>query len=65
MAVLAAYLVRDDREESLADYLDGLLAGRVGKAVAPEPEDVEGFQEYFRRYHAGLAIETAAVDSLK
>jgi sugar (pentulose or hexulose) kinase len=65
MAVLAAYSVRPERSESLADYLDRLLAGRVGEAVAPDLDDVAGFQEYFKRYHQGLAIESAAVNSLK
>ena len=65
MALLAAYAARQDRKMSLENYLDGIFTGSVGKAVAPEPDDLRGFDAYFKRYHAGLRIERAAVDTLE
>jgi sugar (pentulose or hexulose) kinase len=65
MALLAAFAVRGNRNELLPDYLDRVLAGSIGEAVRPDPHDVEGFDVFFERYHAGLGIETAAVDTLE
>ncbi|MBN1687245.1 MAG: ATPase, partial [Spirochaetales bacterium] len=65
MALLAAYAARKERDVNLADYLDGIFKDSVGKAVAAEPEDLRGFDTYFKRYHAGLSIERAAVNALE
>ncbi len=65
MALLAAYAGRQERNVSLQDYLDVVFAGSVGEALRPDEEDVRGFDAYFKRYHAGLAIEQAAVDALE
>ena len=65
MALLAAYSVRDNRETALPDFLDELIGDSIGRAVAPLPEDVDGFNRYFRRYAAGLPIEAAAVERLR
>ena len=64
MAVLAAYMLRADADQSLPDYLDSLIAGSMGKAVAPDPRDVAGFAAFFARHRKGLAIEREAVESL-
>ncbi|MFW6232098.1 MAG: FGGY-family carbohydrate kinase, partial [Spirochaetota bacterium] len=64
MALLAAYLVRENREQSLADFLDGVFADSIGSAVEPDPADVAGFNEFFERYTKGLPIEAAAVQNL-
>jgi sugar (pentulose or hexulose) kinase len=64
MAVLAAYMLRDDAGQSLPDYLDARIAGSMGVAVAPDPADVAGFEAFFARHRKGLAIERAAVESL-
>ena len=64
MAVLAAYLLREQGESSLADYLDARIAHRIGPAIAPEARDVQGFAAFFARHKQGLAIERAAVDAL-
>jgi sugar (pentulose or hexulose) kinase len=64
MAVLAAYLLRDDPGQSLPDYLDARIAGSIGAPVAPDPRDVAGFEAFYARHRAGLAIERAAVASL-
>jgi sugar (pentulose or hexulose) kinase len=64
MAVLAAYMLRPDSNQSLPDYLDERIAGSIGTPVMPDPRDVEGFNEFFARHKRGLAIEREAVDSL-
>jgi sugar (pentulose or hexulose) kinase len=64
MAVLAAYMLRSDADQSLPDYLDGLVSGTIGAAIAPDPDDVAGFEVFFARHRRGLAIERAAVEAL-
>ena len=64
MALLAAYLVREDREQKLADYLDLVFSQSIGSAVKPDPADVEGFRKFFALYTNGLPIEAAAVENL-
>ncbi|KAA9130506.1 ATPase [Marinihelvus fidelis] len=62
MALLAAYLLRDDRDQALADFLDRLIGDSIGPATAPDPADVAGFNDYFKRHTAALAVEAAAVE---
>jgi sugar (pentulose or hexulose) kinase len=63
MAVLAAYLRYAD--VSLNAYLtEYVFAGAGFDTAIPEPADVAGFAAYLDRYHSGLAIERAAVESL-
>ncbi|MFW5742454.1 MAG: xylulokinase [Spirochaetota bacterium] len=64
MALLAAYMVRKAEGQRLADFLDAVFAGSMGRAVAPDARDVAGFNEFFARYTAGLPIEAAAVKAL-
>ncbi len=65
IALLAAYMLKKEEGESLADYLDGKVF-KESKAIRMEPaaEDVKGFEAFMQRYHKGLAIERAAVESL-
>jgi len=65
MALLAAFAVREQRETRLPDFLDAVIGDSIGAPVKPQPDDVAGFNRFFRRYTAGLPIETAAVDHLK
>jgi len=64
MAVLAAYLLRDDPGQALPDYLDEWVSASMGEPVIPDPRDVEGFAAFFARHRAGLAIEREAVATL-
>jgi sugar (pentulose or hexulose) kinase len=64
MAVLAAYLIRPDTALSLADYVDALIARRIGKPIEPDPRDVQGFAEFFTVHRQALAVERAAVEAL-
>ncbi|MGA2545363.1 MAG: FGGY-family carbohydrate kinase [Rectinemataceae bacterium] len=65
MALLAAYLVRENAAQSLSDYLDERIAASIGKPVRPDPRDVEGFRVFFERYKRGLAVEAEAVKALR
>jgi sugar (pentulose or hexulose) kinase len=65
IALLAAYLVRNQGKQPLEDYLnEKVFAGLSGSCIAPVAEDVESFAHFMKRYEAGLAVERAAVDHL-
>jgi sugar (pentulose or hexulose) kinase len=64
MALLAAYLLRTDAAQTLPDFLDARIAKNIGSPVAPEPRDVQGFADFFKRHQRGLAIEATAVEAL-
>ena len=62
IALLGSYLVNNEKEQSLADFLDeSVFVGDAGIEVSPTPEDVAGFNAYIENYKAGLPIEEAAV----
>ena len=65
IAILAAYLIRDDADETLADYLDDrVFAGAAMDCVMPDEKDVEGYNCYMKGYRMALAAEKTASDSL-
>ena len=64
IALLAAYLMRADDDTSLPDFLNRVFADSMGEAIRPDPADEDGFNQFFERYHKGLDIEQAAVESL-
>lgn len=64
IALLAGYLVREDKSESLAQYLDKhVFAGLSGECMQPSESDAEGFRKFIEKYKAGLAAERAAVEA--
>ena len=66
IALLAAYMAQKEEGESLADYLSKrVFGGQEGVTEDPVPADVEGFDQFLKRYNEGLAIERAAVEHLK
>jgi sugar (pentulose or hexulose) kinase len=66
IALLASYMLNKAENETLEDYLtQKVFAGKIGTKMSPDPKDVEGFNEFMKRYTKGLAIERAAVDNLK
>jgi sugar (pentulose or hexulose) kinase len=65
IALLASYMINKSEGESLADYLDNkVFAGMPGVTLEPNPKDVEGFNEFIKRYSKGLPIERAAIDNI-
>ena len=66
IALLASYMINKDADESLAAFLDSkVFAGQKGEKMAPKASDVQGFNDFMKLYSAGLAIERAAVDSMR
>lgn len=64
IAVLASYLAHADSSD-LGTFLDErVFAAASLSTVEPDPADVAGFTTYLTRYRDGLAIESAAVESL-
>lgn len=63
IALLAGYLVRENKSESLAQYLEAhVFNGMSGASMAPDAADAEGFERFMEKYRAGLAAERAAVE---
>ena len=59
-------MVWKDEGETLEAYLDKkVFAGQEGTTLAPDKKDVDGFNEFIKRYEEGLSIERAAVEALK
>ena len=66
IAILANYVVTKEAGESLEDYLENkVFAGQEGVTLAPDPEDVAGFEAFAKRYVAGLPIVRKAVECMK
>jgi len=66
MALLASFMVKREEGEDLAGYLSHkVFAGNKGTRMEPDEADVKGFEAFMERYQAGLAVERAAVESLK
>ena len=66
IALLAGYMADRKDGDTLESYLtEKIFAGKLGEVVAPKPEDVDSFNDYIRRYTAGLPIEKAAVACMR
>lgn len=62
MAVLASYLVNKAEGETLEAYLtDKVFAASRGETLAPNDEDVKGFEGFIADYVKALEVEKAAV----
>ena len=64
MALLAAYMIRQDTKQALPDFLDERIASSIGKPFRPAQRDAEGFRQFFARHKRGLAVEAEAVKAL-
>ncbi len=66
IAILAAYLIEKDENETLDSYLtEKIFAGEKGTTIQPEAKDVAGFDIFTERYIACLPSERAAVDNFR
>lgn len=66
IALLASYMLNKEEGESLTSYLaQKVFGGEEGERMDPVASDVEGFEAFMQNYKNGLAIERAAVESLK
>jgi len=65
IALLAAYMLRKETNESLEVYLsDKVFANENVTTILPAQRDMDGFAAFMERYKKGLIIERAAVDCL-
>ncbi len=65
IALLASYMNTKKEGEPLESFLqDKVFVQSQGSEIAPEKEDVEGFNVFMGRYLKGLPIERAAVENL-
>ena len=66
MALLAAYMINRKEGERLETYLtERVFAGEEETTIAPDPEDVAGFEAFMNRYKNGLDVERTAVEVLR
>lgn len=64
MAVLAAYMMRENQEVTLEAFLrDEYFATQKSFSFEPVEEDVTGFTAFMENYKKGLAVERAAVEN--
>lgn len=62
IAILAAFMKEKKDGETLVSYLnDKIFAGQTGTTLAPNPEDVKGFEAFLEEYKKFLPAEKAAV----
>jgi sugar (pentulose or hexulose) kinase len=62
--VLAAYMLRENPDESLPDYLDGrVFAGAEAAVAEPREEDAGSYDRFMDGYRKGLAAERAAAEA--
>lgn len=65
MALLAAYMLNREQNETLEDYLDlKVFASAKSAVLMAEEADVEGFRAFLKDYTAALPAEKAAVKAL-
>jgi sugar (pentulose or hexulose) kinase len=66
IALLAAYMLYKKKDETLDSYLaNKVFADDLGITIKPDKNDVEGFEQFMKRYTKGLAIEQKAVEVLR
>ena len=63
MALLAAYMLWHDEDETLEDYLDEkVFADAASTTLMAEPDEVAGFDAFLARYKAALPLERLATE---
>jgi hypothetical protein len=61
IALLAAYMLRRGKGETLEAYLEKrVFAGMTGERAEPDAACTRGFAAFMERWKAGLAVEKAA-----
>lgn len=65
MALLAAFSVNKEKNETLEEYLSGRVFGHVsGSTIKPRQEDVDGYEAYAKQYKQLLKLERAAIEAI-
>ncbi len=66
IALLASYMANKENGESLEDYLNNkVFSENKGTTIEPYKEDVEGFNEYMKKYTKAIAVEKSAIENVK
>ena len=66
IALLASYRVNKKDGQTLEEFLaQQVFVGQEGSTMEPDASDVAGYNEFMKGYTASLAIERAAVDTMK
>ena len=66
IALLAAYEVLREEDETLESYLAGkVFAGNEGVRMEPDAGDVAGFEKFIERFKNGLSIEQEAIRKMR
>ena len=66
MALLAAYQINKDADESIDDYLRNKVFSHVeSTTVMAAPEEVSGYAEYLKAYESALKLEQESAGCLK
>ena len=61
IALLASYMAKKDSGETLRDYLGSRVFANIsGSTVSPSQKDVDGINEYMKKYLSGIAAVKAA-----
>ncbi|MED4229090.1 FGGY-family carbohydrate kinase [Neobacillus cucumis] len=64
IALLASYMINKAEKEPLEEYLSQkVFTEKTGITMSPELKDVEGFEQFMKRYTKGLTIERAAINA--
>ncbi|MDR4945138.1 xylulokinase [Neobacillus cucumis] len=65
IALLASYMINKADNEALEAYLSQnvFTEEKAGMTMSPDPKDVEGFEQFMKRYIKGLTIERAAINA--
>ena len=64
IALLAAFMARDDKTMTLSRFLDTLVfTDKSGRTVSPGKDDTEGFEKFMQCFVSALDAERAAVNA--
>ena len=65
IALLAAFTARENKAQSLAQFLDQQVFSKFASSVMqPNADDSKGFAAYTERFKAGLSAQRAAVEAI-
>lgn len=65
IALLASYLISKSEGETLSDFLNAKVFNSCEEyTMAPDPDDVKGFNEFIERYKSCYPVEQAAIENI-
>ena len=65
MALLAAYFINKEKNETLEQYLDKrVFCNADSSTIEPKQSDVDGYQAYMKQYKQLLKVEKKAIETI-